>query len=37
LGEEAVGAIFDCPKGKVKRDENAGEGASHRPNQKKNK
>ena len=35
-GEEAVGAIFDRPKGKAKRDEDAGEGASNRPN-KKNK
>ena len=35
-GEEAAGAIFDCPKGKAKRDEDAGEGASNRPN-KKNK
>jgi len=36
-GEEAVGAIFDRPKGKVKRDEDAGEGASNRSNKKKNK
>ena len=28
--------IFDCPKGKAKRDEDAGEGASNRPNNKKN-
>ena len=35
-GEEAVGVIFDCPKGKAKQDEDAGEGASNRPN-KKNK
>ena len=35
--EEAVGAIFDRPKGKAKRDEDAGEGASNRPNKKKNK
>ena len=36
-GEEAVGSIFDHPKGKAKRDEDAGEGASNRPNKKKNK
>ena len=36
-GEEAVGAIFDRPKGKAKRDEDIGEGASNRPNKKKNK
>ena len=36
-GEEAVGVIFDSPKGKAKRDEDAGEGASNRPNKKKNK
>ena len=36
-GEEAVGAIFDRLKGKAKRDEDAGEGASNRPNKKKNK
>ena len=36
-GEEAVGAIFDRPKGKAKRDEHAGEGASNHPNKKKNK
>ena len=35
--EEAVGAIFDCPKGKAKRDEDASEGASNCPNTKKNK
>jgi len=29
--------IFDSPKGKAKRDEDAGEGASNRPNKKKNK
>ena len=29
--------IFDCPKGKAKRDEDAGEGASNHPNKKKNK
>ena len=29
--------IFDCPKGMAKRDEDAGEGASNRPNKKKNK
>ena len=37
LGEEVVGAIFDCLKGKAKRDEDAGEGASNHPNKKKNK
>ena len=36
-GEEAVGVIFDCLKAKAKRDEDAGEGASNRPNKKKNK
>ena len=36
-GEEAVGAIFDRLKGKAKRDEDAGEGASNRPSKKKNK
>ena len=36
-GEEAVGAIFDRLKGKVKRDEDAGEGASNHPNKNKNK
>ena len=36
-GEEAVGAIFDRPKGKPKRDEDAGEGTSNRSNKKKNK
>jgi hypothetical protein len=35
--EEAVGAIFDHAKGKVKRDEDAGEGASNRQKKKKNK
>ena len=35
--EEAVGAIFDHPKGKAKRDEDAGKGASNRPIKKKNK
>ena len=35
--EEVVGAIFDRPKGKAKRDEDAGEGASNCPNKKKNK
>ena len=29
--------IFDRPKGKTKRDEDTGEGASNRPNKKKNK
>ena len=37
LGEEAFGVIFDRLKGKVKRDKDAGEGASNRPNKKKNK
>ena len=32
-----VGAIFDRPKGKAKRDEDAGEGTSNHPNKKKNK
>ena len=36
-GKEAVGAIFDRLKGKAKRDEDASEGASNRPNKKKNK
>ena len=36
-GEEAVGAIFDHLKGKAKRDEDVGEGASNRPVKKKNK
>ena len=36
-GEEAVRAIFDHLKGKEKRDEDAGEGASNHPNKKKNK
>ena len=35
LGEEAVGAIFDRLKGKAKRDEDAGEGASNHPSKKK--
>ena len=35
-GEEAVGAIFDRLKGKAKQDEDADEGASNRPNKKKN-
>ena len=29
--------IFDRPKGKAKRDEDAGEGTSNHPNKKKNK
>ena len=37
LGEEAVRAIFDHPKGKEKRDEDTGKGASNHPNKKKNK
>jgi len=36
-GEEAVGAIFDRPKGKAKRDEVDTEGVSSHPNKKKNK
>ena len=36
-GEEAVGAIFDRPNGKAKRDEDTGEGTSNRPSKKKNK
>ena len=36
-GEEAVGAIFDHLKGKSKRDKDPCEGASNRPNKKKNK
>jgi len=32
-----VGAIFDRLKGKAKRDEDAGEGASNSPSKKKNK
>ena len=34
-GEEAVGAIFDRPDGKVRQDKDAGEGASNRPAKKK--
>ena len=37
LGEEVIGAIFDYPKGKAKRDEDAIEGTSNCPNKKKNK
>jgi hypothetical protein len=36
-GEEAIGAIFDRSKGKVKHDENPVEDASHRSGKKKNK
>ena len=36
-GQESVRAIFYHPKGKAKWDEDAGEGASNRPNKKKNK
>ena len=36
-GEEAVGAIFDRPDGKARRDKDADEGASNRPGKKKNK
>ena len=35
--EEAVRVIFDRPKGKAKRDEDADEGTSNHPNKKKNK
>ena len=37
LGEEAVGAILDRSKGKAKRDDDDGEGASNSPHKKKNK
>jgi len=37
LGKEAVGAIFDRPKGKAKRDKDASEAAFNHPNKKKNK
>jgi hypothetical protein len=37
LGEEAVGAIFDHPRGKAKQDKNASEGTSNHSNKKKNK
>ena len=36
-GEEAVGVIFDYPKGKAKREEDASEGASSHSNKMKNK
>jgi hypothetical protein len=36
-GKEAVGAIFDRAKGKVKRDKNIGKGGSNRLGKKKNK
>ena len=36
-GKEAVGAIFDRLKGKAKWDEDAGDGASNRPSNKKNR
>ena len=36
-GEEAVGAIFDRPDGKARRDKDADEGASNHPVKKKNK
>jgi hypothetical protein len=36
-GEEVVGAILNCTKGKPKRDENIGEGGSNRSGKKKNK
>jgi hypothetical protein len=35
-GEEAVSVIFDRPRGKAKRDEDAGKGAPNRSNKKKN-
>jgi hypothetical protein len=35
--EEAVGAIFDRSRGKMKREKDAGEGTSNRSNKKKNK
>ena len=35
--EEAVGAIFDRSDGKMRRDEDASEGASNRPAKRKNK
>ena len=35
--EEAVGAIFDRSDGKMRRDEDAGEGASNHPAKRKNK
>ena len=37
LGEEAVGAIFDRPDSKARRDEDVGEGASNSPTKRKNK
>jgi hypothetical protein len=38
LSKEAVGVIFDCTRGKAKRDEDAGEGAfDHSRKKKKNK
>ena len=37
MGEEAVGVIFDRPKGKAKREEDADEGTSNGGNKKKNK
>ena len=37
LGKETVGAIFDYLKGKARRDEDTGEGASNHPAKKKNK
>jgi hypothetical protein len=36
-GEEAVKAIFDYPRGKAKRDKDAGEGASNRSKKNRNK
>jgi hypothetical protein len=35
--EEAIGEIFDRPRGKAKRDEDTDEGTSNRSNKKKNK
>ena len=37
LGEDTVGVIFYRPKGKAKRGEDVGKGASNHPNKKKNK
>jgi hypothetical protein len=36
-GKEPVGVIFDCAKGKAKRDESTSEGGSNHPGKKKNK
>ena len=37
MGEEVVGTIFDCLKGKAKRDEDTDEGASYHPVKKRKK